>query len=243
MCLPHVRGGVSLSPTISQTSVRSSPRAWGCFSRHGLAGDVLCVFPTCVGVFPFSSRRTAWTSRLPHVRGGVSSITGCAVRLYPSSPRAWGCFYHVPRTETLPIGLPHVRGGVSSTGATAAPFRGSSPRAWGCFSRRTSAARHPAVFPTCVGVFPWPQHETFASKCLPHVRGGVSMVFVRDGVDVLSSPRAWGCFRPLELHRQASRVFPTCVGVFLPPATAQLESESLPHVRGGVSDPTARDSG
>ena len=52
-------------------------------------------------------------------------------------------------------GLPHVRGGVSDPTDSGGPTKWSSPRAWGCFSSRAGENSSRAVFPTCVGVFPW----------------------------------------------------------------------------------------
>ena len=70
---------------------------------------------------------------------------------------------------------------------------------------------------------------------LPHVRGGVSAPdAVRAGA-YMSSPRAWGCFSSRRWSWRNSRVFPTCVGVFLTCWPRTPPSCGLPHVRGGVS--------
>ena len=111
----------------------------------------------------------------------------------------------------------------------------SSPRAWGCFCPALYKARHDGVFPTCVGVFP-PRHK--ASRllfCLPHVRGGVSQFARRLIAVLMSSPRAWGCFRSRFPPASPIYVFPTCVGVFLRVTLPRRWAVSLPHVRGGVS--------
>ena len=132
-CLPHVRGGVSCSLVLILLPLRSSPRAWGCFSMQ--AGD-RCrrrVFPTCVGVFLAKALVYSLSHRLPHVRGGVSRRKIKGRHSVRSSPRAWGCFPrgrflrragHVFPTcvgvfpalalpEPAKKSLPHVRGGVS----------------------------------------------------------------------------------------------------------------------------------
>ena len=70
---------------------------------------------------------------------------------------------------------------------------------------------------------------------LPHVRGGVSKATVYFGQVRESSPRAWGCFLHLDCSAFRQRVFPTCVGVFLPEDFGKVYTSSLPHVRGGVS--------
>jgi hypothetical protein len=93
--LPHARGGVS-DPRYPVWSLGlSSPRPWGCFrlDANWAAGDG--VFPTPVGVFPKSHRRSNMWRCLPHARGGVST-TPCTFELLSvSSPRPWGCFLNV----------------------------------------------------------------------------------------------------------------------------------------------------
>ena len=91
------------------------------------------------------------------------------------------------------------------------------------------------VFPTPVGVFlqnslarylhaslPHARGGVFiamagelAAKCLPHARGGVSSLVYEANVDVMSSPRPWGCFPDGFCGSGHFRVFPTPVGVFL----------------------------
>ena len=173
---------------------------------------------------------------LPHVRGGVSTLTTLSHRASLSSPRAWGCFwradYRHEHDMVFPtcvgvfpevllcldgrLSLPHVRGGVSSV-CCLFPDR----------------AR---VFPTCVGVFPTSVRSGPSVPCLPHVRGGVSLIRPRRVNSFPSSPRAWGCFYTSHALPCAPKVFPTCVGVFLPWAPYPPPGRCLPHVRGGVSD-------
>ena len=52
---------------------------------------------------------------------------------------------------------------------------------------------------------------------------------------VMSSPRPWGCFLVSVCQAVDCCVFPTSVGVFLGQVPPQQFSQSLPHVRGGVS--------
>ena len=233
--LPHVRGGVS---------------------RHFRnSRELFPVFPTCVGVFLIHANLLYAARCLPHVRGGVSVPDPRFQRQGTSSPRAWGCFCF--RTQPLHdwtvfptcvgvflpalrehahvTGLPHVRGGVSNTNPDEYITAESSPRAWGCFLSVVHAGRFPAVFPTCVGVFP--EHCACGrwSTGLPHVRGGVSPPRSGRRHGDESSPRAWGCFRAPESSARHADVFPTCVGVFPSGNRRASAPESLPHVRGGVS--------
>ena len=70
---------------------------------------------------------------------------------------------------------------------------------------------------------------------LPHARGGVSKYGTTVAENPLSSPRPWGCFwRWIESHPFRG-VFPTPVGVFLPPDPHGWQLHRLPHARGGVS--------
>ena len=132
--LPHVRGGVSPERRLCAASIRSSPRAWGCFLLPPPPENVCRVFPTCVGVFLGLIWVVSVGECLPHVRGGVSAyiygLTACLT------------------------GLPHVRGGVSLRGSSGSVRATSSPRAWGCFYLPVHLGEYPGVFPTCVGVFP-----------------------------------------------------------------------------------------
>ncbi len=90
--LPHMRGGVS--PRLSERLFwsKSSPHAWGCFHLSFIRSLLRAVFPTCVGVFLSKSADVIGCSRLPHMRGGVSSIICGGIALRVSSPHAWGCF-------------------------------------------------------------------------------------------------------------------------------------------------------
>ena len=70
---------------------------------------------------------------------------------------------------------------------------------------------------------------------LPHARGGVSSIRGKVMKNILSSPRAWGCFCITSEPTRRKCVFPTRVGVF-PYKWASLDgSWGLPHARGGVS--------
>ena len=111
-------------------------------------------------------------------------------------------------------GLPHVRGGVSKAFTRWTTLSLSSPRAWGCFVMPPSSSTLSVVFPTCVGVFLVLLSSFFFLFGLPHVRGGVSQCKPEIVADVVSSPRAWGCFSLRRSFTALAIVFPTCVGVF-----------------------------
>ena len=153
--------------------------------------------------------------RLPHVRGGVSRVSLYTHHPCTSSPRAWGCFPDGVQKHAaavvfptcvgvfLTIGegsrkyirLPHVRGGVSDINIAEGCPAKSSPRAWGGFIVQDAQLPARRVFPTCVGVFLSVRASEPLQRCLPHVRGGVSLFNREDVFHCMSSPRAWGCFQ------------------------------------------------
>jgi len=133
------------------------------------------------------------------------------------------------------LSFPHVRGGVSVAQQSRLLSLMFSPRAWGCFLIFLAFYLCIAVFPTCVGVFLTAAAFSSSLKGFPHVRGGVSDSKNHHLLTSKFSPRAWGCFLLSARQPRASRVFPTCVGVFLFFHFLYLTFYSFPHVRGGVS--------
>ena len=154
---------------------------------------------------------------LPHARGGVSVSVVADYTDIKSSPRPWGCFlgsillfrnwfvFPTPvgvfptstRMHVLSARLPHARGGVSNwTTQITAPLP-SSPRPWGCFCMIRIQITPCDVFPTPVGVFLDLSARFQFCRCLPHARGGVSLVYGIHQLFMPSSPRPWGCFQSL----------------------------------------------
>ncbi len=86
-----------------------------------------------------------------------------------------------------------------------------------------------------MGVFPHGDRAPLRYSRLPHVRGGVSVLYRIKDARTGSSPRAWGCFFRQWTCFRRLLVFPTCVGVFLASDDQINCNLSLPHVRGGVS--------
>ena len=133
LCLPHARGGVSLTVRNDGVHCVSSPRPWGCFLCGIRRKRRRRVFPTPVGVF---------------LKPGRVIIKGEG-----SSPRPWGCFaMQILFISSKPVfptpvgvflrwwttlsrkrGLPHARGGVSYWHEVKPEVEESSPRPWGCF--------------------------------------------------------------------------------------------------------------
>ena len=140
------------------------------------------------------------------------------------------------RFSTCPQGcLPHARGGVSGLSAVPCIRPLSSPRTWGCFCWHFSSICCLSVFPTHVGVFLAIKDPPNHASCLPHARGGVSLLSSFFSTIALSSPRTWGCFSAEKIAKEEYKVFPTHVGVF-PLNHYQIAGGlCLPHARGGVS--------
>ena len=113
----------------------------------------------------------------------------------------------------------------------------SSPRTWGCFLRSRIKRLRQHVFPTHVGVFPLIGFWDCGPVGLPHARGGVSVAARCNRQGCWSSPRTWGCFYSRGLLLWPILVFPTHVGVFPGHSGLIPVVHSLPHARGGVSDP------
>ena len=152
-CLPHGRGDVSGTVGFGRSGRGSSPRAWGCFLAEGEKNAHMDVFPTGVGMFLKELDEAFVFACLPHGRGDVSTRQPDFSIRAMSSPRAWGCFLHMIksncRLSVFPTGvgmflcsavradsffsLPHGRGDVSSGIKRAVSKNASSPRAWGCF--------------------------------------------------------------------------------------------------------------
>ncbi len=185
---------------------------------------------------------------LPHTRGGVSLILWAIKNKTRSSPHTWGCFYglqcksgkrsvfptHVGVFPALfyllhpSLCLPHTRGGVSDRRAVCWTRNRSSPHAWGCFRHQRLVPAATTVFPTRVGVFLTIYTCSDAFHGLPHTRGGVSIVQSHNLTGLSSSPHAWGCFSCMVRILQSHHVFPTRVGVFLPPGVRARAITCLP---------------
>ena len=192
---------------------------------------------------------------LPHACGGVSIRLEDIRQGMRSSPRMWGCFFeqmdqrqanavfptHVGvfllLTQRLRMqpSLPHACGGVSALFPFLNSIMTSSPRMWGCFQKLAVLVLHDGVFPTHVGVFPFPRGEFYGYERLPHACGGVSVIAGETVLAKRSSPRMWGCFFHPGGDWPRRVVFPTHVGVFPPPRCFPPGSGGLPHACGGVS--------
>ena len=69
--LPHACGGVPVWVKISNLTITSSPRVWGCSRHH--------------------RNRLCAKYNLPHACGGVPFGLKLVISLLQSSPRVWGC--------------------------------------------------------------------------------------------------------------------------------------------------------
>ena len=131
--LPHARGGVSPHSWQFGHSMLSSPRTWGCFYHCTCIQILPCVFPTHVGVFLYKALHICHPHRLPHARGGVSTVRTSVSEGYVVFPTHVGVFLCIRGTGAVRARLPHARGGVSQAGIFKSGPYLSSPRTWGCF--------------------------------------------------------------------------------------------------------------
>ena len=260
--LPRVRGGVSDEFGKAVVRCPSSPRPRGCFSS--LSAPVLFrpVFPASAGVFPIGKRAFCRAVCLPRVRGGVSTHRLRQADSTLSSPRPRGCFLvdeqHSGIGNVFPASagvfllisppggiaprLPRVRGGVSLTVDDLGHTHQSSPRPRGCFQNQQPSPMPPMVFPASAGVFLVYLCASGQSRCLPRVRGGVSMFSAALSASLSSSPRPRGCFQRRTNYEAQQKVFPASAGVFPSTGAAFSTAVCLPRVRGGVSVHTLRRS-
>ncbi len=104
----------------------------------------------------------------------------------------------------------------------------SSPHTWGCFRLFFISFILRYVFPTRVGVFLIGVPFVGPEIGLPHTRGGVSVISALFQRRPPSSPHAWGCFYRAESQPDGIIVFPTRVGVFLPPGVRARAITCLP---------------
>ena len=172
------------------------------------------------------------------MRGGVSDCIAEPIIRDMSSPCAWGCFFPVIASRAEYQVFPMCVGVFLALCSFIQPTSMSSPCAWGCFQRPTQEGGNVFVFPMCVGVFPFVSPAIPFYLCLPHVRGGVSDYIYSVNDDEVSSPCAWGCFLTGKDGGPISYVFPMCVGVFPQCMACWMRCGCLPHVRGGVSQPS-----
>ena len=152
--LLHVRGGVS---NIDKTTERE-----------------YSVFSTSVEVFLVVREPVERFLRLLHVRGGVSRHSRSGDFNFWSSPRPWRCFRS---PFCLRQGADVFSTSVEvflSTFGDRSPASQSSPRPWRCFHHDPARGVPDGVFSTSVEVFPCEFGRPVNSKCLLHVRGGVS---------------------------------------------------------------------
>ncbi len=201
-----------------------------------------------MGVFLHGMGLRLRTIGLPHTRGGVSTTSPPPQSILLSSPHTWGCF-QCPAFLALPrdvfpthvgvflksifmilsrMRLPHTRGGVSYNMLSSSFVFTSSPHTWGCFRLFFISFILRYVFPTRVGVFLVSASVSSMVISLPHTRGGVSDRRAVCWTRNRSSPHAWGCFSCMVRILQSHHVFPTRVGVFLPPGVRARAITCLP---------------
>ena len=251
---PHVCGDVPSQLAFRAVSAGFSPRMWGCSEGRGGGAQVAGVFPTYVGMFRVSTVGCDWGPRFPHVCGDVPArfIKVSIDRQF--SPRMWGCsggraawnrgspvfptyvgmFRRGAMASRSGSRFPHVCGDVPARPANGKPFPEFSPRMWGCSGFPGHGHRHPAVFPTYVGMFRDRRGADGAHIGFPHVCGDVPMGRRERKQRKQFSPRMWGCSGLPDHQRHGGRVFPTHVGMFRRLNAAAERLRGFPHACGDV---------
>ena len=131
-------------------------------------------------------------SCFPHACGGVPKGKWSIPERDKFSPRMWGCTFFftgiVPAFDVFPThvgvyptillcgmaqGFPHACGGVPKTPRNPVQRIKFSPRMWGCTFMTIGENRAMKVFPTHVGVYPFPDESVDEIYCFPHACGGV----------------------------------------------------------------------
>ena len=87
---PHVRGEYESHARDGQPQPGSSPRAWGIRYLPQRGKDALRFIPTCVGNTGKLPTGPPDHKVHPHVRGEYTLHNVDAIRIFGSSPRAWG---------------------------------------------------------------------------------------------------------------------------------------------------------
>ena len=221
------------------------------------------VFPTQVGMFRTFNGCGCLAAGFPHASGDVPRLMLDGRNVHKFSPRKWGCSATMRRAVTrktvfpTQVGMfrdvrasskqhksfPHASGDVPVSMRSGQLLTMFSPRKWGCSEIPPWRTADGSVFPTQVGMFRKsarcaPRHRSF-----PHASGDVPVLGVADGVDLLFSPRKWGCSAHAVHAPFLHVVFPTQVGMF---RTANAKSEirtRFPHASGDVPWRTAPASG
>ena len=134
------------------------------------------VFPAYAGVFPVMWLIHGLKIGLPRIRGGVSNEAADIFPCYWSSPHTRGCFRN-PAPDKAE--------------------GGSSPHTRGCFYSCYDLSAPARVFPAYAGVFLVQSFRDAAGCGLPRIRGGVSLVILKQEQAEASSPHTRGCFSRL----------------------------------------------
>ncbi len=210
---PHTRGDVPGSLVELGGRWRFSPHAWGCSAYRREDGEPRRVFPTRVGMFPWSLARVRERRRFPHTRGDVPYAITSSPGGIRFSPHAWGCsampeqgmrsvdvfptrvgmFRPCRRRPRHQTSFPHTRGDVPRFVCGTVAAVAFSPHAWGCSERGLTSGRRERVFPTRVGMF---RRHGFPCHCwisFPHTRGDVPDNALVVFNPWMFSPHAWGC--------------------------------------------------
>lgn len=106
IAVPHVCGGDPFKKLAGGYSADCSPRVWGWSSPKRLLRVSKALFPTGVGVIPWSCIKGGTLISVPHECGGDPQISSARLACQYYSPRMWGwsllCHAHWVRHLLFP---------------------------------------------------------------------------------------------------------------------------------------------
>ena len=152
---PHRRGEHSGDVYEARIEYGSSPQAWGTLGSGDCDDKSLRFIPTGVGNTTTGNAVVIINPVHPHRRGEHMKLKKLILKIYGSSPQAWGtqtlCPVIPPGVRFIPTGVgntsylsnnivinavhPHRRGEHFTTFVAIVSGNGSSPQAWGTLER------------------------------------------------------------------------------------------------------------
>ena len=118
---PHVRGADSFTAASMDWPAGSSPRAWGRWLQAVHPRHPARFIPTCVGQMPVAGIGNRGISVHPHVRGADTVMDAGKAMELGSSPRAWGRFPLLPKSERIHRFIPTCVGQIRDTSSAKFP--------------------------------------------------------------------------------------------------------------------------
>ena len=194
---PHVRGAYVFEIADDSMIRRFIPTCVGAYIRvDGNMMTAIRFIPTCVGLtFPMPARAFR-NSVHPHVRGAYGRGNLPEEHRVRFIPTCVGLTGSDTVTNKITSVHPHVRGAYGQVFRRL--YRASTvhPHVRGAYDRLlNNGALTERFIPTCVGLTFWSSGRDPKDSVHPHVRGAYAFLQIMPGLNLGSSPRAWGLLR------------------------------------------------